>query len=207
MIVIVDYNIGNVSSIKNMLHSFGCNAVISRKQSDLESCEKIILPGVGAFDSGMKNLKNFGLIDLLSSLVVDGKKPFLGICLGMQLLAKHSDEGTLPGLGWIDASVREFTQSDASNGDLRIPHMGWESVTWVTNSALSTGIEDKNRFYFVHSYFMECKNRDDTLGTANYGRTFTAVVKQDNIYGVQFHPEKSHRFGKQLLKNFVSLAD
>lgn len=204
MIVIVDYDIGNIGSIKNMLRSLGHDAKISRQQSDLETCDRIILPGVGSFDNAMKNLKKYDLITLLSFLTLEKKKPFLGICLGMQLLATHSEEGVLPGLGWIDATVRKFKQEDDPSGAMRIPHMGWKNIAWVENAPLSTGIGQDGRFYFVHSYHVACNDKRDVQGTATYGKTFSAAVRKNNILGVQFHPEKSHRFGKQLLKNFVT---
>lgn len=205
MVVIVDYDSGNVGSIKNMLATFGVDAVISRQDADLKNCKKIILPGVGSFDGAMRNLKNFGLTDLLTEQVCVRKKPFLGICLGMQLLAKHSEEGQLAGLGWVDATVKKFHSRDFDDKNLRIPHMGWKELKWKSHTGISNMLTENNRFYFVHSYHVQCSDESDIAATAHYGHEFTAAVHAENIYGVQFHPEKSHRYGRQLLKNFVSL--
>jgi len=204
MIAIIDYGVGNSGSIVNMLKKVGVKSTITNDRSEITAAEKIILPGVGSFDTGIKNLKEGGLIDLLTEQVIDKKKPFLGICLGMQLLAGESEEGSEKGLGWLDATVKKFD----FNGDslnLKIPHMGWNYVKGNKNHRLLNNLDDKSRFYFVHSYHVNCNQPDDTLLTCSYGFDFTCGVQHENIMGVQFHPEKSHKFGMQLLKNFSEL--
>jgi glutamine amidotransferase len=204
MITIIDYGVGNSGSIVNMLKKVGVKSTISSDPSEIAAAEKIILPGVGAFDVGIKNLKSSGLIDVLNEQVAEKKKPFLGICLGMQLLAKSSEEGNENGLGWIDAEVMKF-DFNGDNGDLKIPHMGWNQIKNKKSHRILNNLGDESRFYFVHSYYMKCNQPDDGLLTCNYGIDFTCAVQKDNIMGVQFHPEKSHKFGMQLLKNFSEL--
>ncbi len=204
MIVIIDYGMGNLGSIFNMLKKIGAPAEISGDPPKIFSAEKLILPGVGAFDHGMKNLRERGLIPILNKRVLEEKCPILGICLGMQLLTQCSEEGTLPGLGWIAAKTRHFRFSDGM-ARLKIPHMGWNEVQPVTAAPLFDGYEGIPRFYFVHSYHVCCEDTQDILGTTIYGYEFVSSVKHDNILGTQFHPEKSHKYGLQLLKNFIAL--
>jgi len=164
---------------------------------------KIILPGVGSFDTGVLNLRNSGLGAVLNEEVMARKKPILGICLGMQLLTAGSEEGEFPGLGWIKAVSKKFK---FSSKDLKIPHMGWNYVRPVNTKSLFKGLDtEKNRFYFVHSYYVECTNEENVLAKCSYGNDFACAIVKDNIYGVQFHPEKSHKFGMTLLKNFAEL--
>lgn len=198
MIVIIDYGVGNTGSIKNMLKKIGVDVTISSDLDTLLSASKLILPGVGSFDNAMSKLHNLGMVELLNQKVIIEKTPFLGICLGMQLLAKHSEEGSLKGLGWIDATVEKFNLSN-----YKVPHMGWNIPHIKKASALSTNLPGESRFYFVHSYFFKPGNEKDILMTADYGRSFVAAIEHENILGVQFHPEKSHVFGLALLKNFV----
>lgn len=201
MVVIIDYGIGNVGSILNMLKHIGEAATISSDPEVIGNGDKLILPGVGAFDTGMRNLGDRQLVSLLNKVVIEDKKPILGICLGMQILGTGSEEGELPGLGWINFSNVKFRHERGS--ELKLPHMGWNLVGMQKKSPLLDGLDEKTRFYFVHSYHALCLNKSDELLTTNYGYSFVSAVQKDNIYGVQFHPEKSHKFGMQLLKNFV----
>ncbi len=202
MIVIVDYGMGNLGSIANMLKKVGAAAKISGDPAEISAAEKLILPGVGAFDHGMKNLSARGLVPLLNKRVREEKCPVLGICLGMQLLTRRSEEGTLPGLGWIAGETRRFQFADGL-GRLKIPHMGWNEAKPVSGALLFGGYAECPRFYFVHSYHVCCDDPADILATTSYGYEFVSAVRHDNILGTQFHPEKSHRFGLNLLKNFV----
>ena len=201
MIVILDYDMGNVGSIKNILHKIGEKEVmISRNANDIEKADKIILPGVGAFDSGMNNLKKFGLIEIIQNFALVDKKPILGICLGMQLLGKSSEEGQQKGLGLIPFVNYKFCLSP----QYKIPHMGWDYVKIIDKKCpLVKNLEDEQRYYFVHSYFAKCEDEKNILMTCDYGHEFVAAVAKDNIVGVQFHPEKSHQFGMKLLRNFL----
>jgi len=207
MLVIVDYGVGNLASVANMFAKAGVkNVLISKKKEEIEKAEKLLLPGVGAFDAGMGELNRSGLVDVLNKKVLLEKTPVLGICLGMQLLTKGSEEGKLPGLGWIDAYTYkfDFTQEQSLSG-LKVPHMGWNFVYPQNNNPLITSSEQQ-RFYFVHSYYVKPEKKETTIATSKYGHEFTCMVKQDNIYGAQFHPEKSHRFGMNLLLNFATLT-
>lgn len=201
MIAIIDYGLGNLGSIKNMLKKIGAEAVITSDLEVIANAPKLILPGVGAFDNGMSNLQERGLVDLLNRKVIQEKTPILGICLGMQLFTNKSEEGALPGLGWIDAETIKFGTSDRK---FPVPHMGWEYVTLKKESKLWDGMYEKNKFYFVHSYFVRCNQASDVLLTTNYAHDYDSGFEKDNILGVQFHPEKSHKYGMQLFRNFVN---
>ena len=203
-IVIIDYGLGNLGSIANMLKKIGAKAVVSSDTVTIRNATKIILPGVGSFDTGMRNLEKYGLISLISDRVLKDKTPVLGVCLGMQLLGKRSEEGHLDGLGWIDSETIRF-KFDNNKEDLKIPHMGWNAVNVCQRHPLFNGLELDNRFYFVHSYHFVCNNSQNVLGKTNYGFEFISAVVNGNIMGVQFHPEKSHKFGMRLLKNFVEI--
>ena len=206
MIKILDYGVGNTASILNMIRKVGGKAELCSKPSELDSATAIILPGVGSFDNAMIKLKNSGLLDVLCSKVLKEKIPFLGICLGMHLLFERSEEGKLPGLGWIMGNVVRFNFSGMQpNERFNIPHMGWNVVKPKMYKNLFLGLENEARFYFIHSYHVNCSNASDVLATANYGYDFTCSVHHDNIWGLQFHPEKSHRFGFQLFKNFLNI--
>lgn len=201
-IVIIDYDMGNVGSILNMYKRIGIQDVqISRSLAVIEKAKKLILPGVGAFDNGMEHLKKNALLDILNHKALIEKTPVLGICLGMQLLTNKSEEGILPGLGWIDAETVKFRFTDSS---LKIPHMGWDYINVKRANGLIEQ-QGSKRFYFVHSYYVACRREEDVLATADYGFAFTCAVQRDNIYGTQFHPEKSHKFGMQILENFAKL--
>jgi len=202
MIVIVDYGLGNLGSIYNMLHKIGAKAIVSSDRSTIEKADKLILPGVGAFENGMRNLEERGLIPILNSKVLDMKTPILGLCLGMQLFTQKSEEGQLPGLGWLKAETVRF-QFKGSDAKLKIPHMGWNTVQTNQFHPIFDEMDPQPRFYFVHSYHVVCHDDKNVLGQTNYGFDFVSVTVEDNILGVQFHPEKSHRFGMRLFKNFV----
>jgi glutamine amidotransferase len=201
MLVIADYGVGNLASIKNMLKKAGFDALISAKESDILEADKLILPGVGAFNTCARKLEESGLIKVLNIKALKEKIPVLGICVGLQLLFAGSEEGELPGLGWVDGKVVKF-KSDLLNG-LKIPHMGWTEVKLTKPSLLFKDMYEEPRFYFVHSYYPEVKNPDDALLFADYGYPFVAAVQHENIMGVQFHPEKSHKYGLKLLGNFL----
>jgi glutamine amidotransferase len=205
MIVIIDYGMGNLGSILSMLKKIGAKAVISSNVEEIGQADKLILPGVGAFDSGMRSLNERGFRDVLDRKVLKEKTPILGICLGMQLLSKGSEEGTLEGMGWIDADTVRF-RFDGSQTGLKIPHMGWNTVQVVNESPIFHDMYEEPRFYFVHSYHVACRNEADVMTRTSYGFDFTSSVARGNIMGVQFHPEKSHKFGMRLLKNFAELA-
>jgi len=192
---------GNLGSIKNMLKKIGVESVITNDHSLIENASKIILPGVGAFDRAMKNLKELNIIEILNKQALINKVPILGICLGMQLLAKDSEEGNLHGLGWIDASVKKFNLDK----NLKVPHMGWNIALQQKKHVLFENMYTVPRFYFVHSYYFKCNNPEDILANTDYGGEFTSAVSKNNIMGVQFHPEKSHKFGMKLLENFAKM--
>ena len=204
MIVVVDYGLGNLGSIVNMLKKIGAQSIISSASKDIEAADKLILSGVGSFDTGMQNIYELGLKKMLEQKVRHEKIPILGICLGMQLLTQKSEEGRCAGLGWINAETRKFNFT-GSNVELRVPHMGWNTVTKKKDHVLARQLGEEPRFYFVHSYHVVCNDRTDILLETRYGCNFTSALQRDNIYGVQFHPEKSHKFGMQLLKNFCTL--
>lgn len=203
MIVIVDYGMGNLGSVKNMFKRIGVESIISSDPKIIENSTKILLPGVGAFDAAVQALLDSGLKDLLYEQVIVRKKPILGICLGMQLLTKGSEEGVLPGLGWVDAYTHKFNFKDNSN--LKVPHMGWNHIFVTKSNELLRELPTESKFYFVHSYYVKCLNRNNVLATTLYGDHFHSVINHENIYGAQFHPEKSHKYGMRLLENFSIL--
>ena len=203
MIKIVDYGLGNILAFQNMYKRLNVDVSVARTAGELADASRIILPGVGAFDHAMELLDASGMHPMLDELVLERRIPVLGICVGMQILARASDEGRLGGLGWIDARVRSF--GALKNDDLLLPHMGWNDVRPVTPTALFEGLRPEGRFYFLHSYFFECEREQDVAARTTYGVDFACSVQAGNIYGVQFHPEKSHHFGAQLLKNFAEL--
>jgi imidazole glycerol-phosphate synthase subunit HisH len=202
MITIIDYGIGNLNSIKNMLKKIGVPSVISKEVSDIEKAEKLILPGVGHFDYGMRNLHQSGFVEILNQRVLLNKVPILGICLGVQLLTEGSDEGFEKGLGWIKGRTVAFDKSQLSVAN-KIPHMGWGEIKNYAQSKLFENMYDDPRFYFVHSFHLQLENRKDELCVQHYGYDFCAGIEHENILGVQFHPEKSHKFGMRLLENFT----
>jgi imidazole glycerol-phosphate synthase subunit HisH len=204
MITIVDYGTGNLASIANMLKKIGCSSLITSDAREIARATKLILPGVGAFDTGMRNLTELGLIEVLNRKARDERVPILGICLGMQLFVSGSEEGERPGLGWIDGSVLKF-RPELSDGNLKVPHMSWNHIQVVKESKLFADMHQDPRFYFVHSYHVQLDRDEDLLATTTYGYPFASAVEKENIAGVQFHPEKSHKFGMKLLKNFAEM--
>lgn len=204
MIAIVDYGVGNIKAFANIYKNLDIPFVIAKSVNDLDSVTKVILPGVGSFDHAMKSLIDSGMRERLDELVLQKNVPVLGICVGLQMLAKSSDEGIMSGLGWIDGDVKKFDEAKLSK-NTPLPHMGWNSIHIEKESPLLKGLEQESRFYFLHSYFIQCENKEDVVATANYGEDFACVIQHNNIYGIQPHPEKSHQNGITLLKNFGEL--
>lgn len=203
-IAIINYGVGNLGSIQNMLNSIGVESVVTSDKEVIEKSSKLILPGVGSFDYGIKMLNASGIRTTLEKCVLEMKRPILGICLGMQLMTKRSEEGVLDGMGWIDAETIRFVPGALKT--LRIPHMGWNTVNLAKDSNLSRNFSEETRFYFVHSYYIKCNVTTDVLMRSSYGTTFfDSALERGNIFGCQFHPEKSHRFGKTLLENFAKI--
>jgi imidazole glycerol-phosphate synthase subunit HisH len=201
MIVIVDYGVGNVGSILNMLKKAGLKAVASSDPEILEGADKLILPGVGSFNAGMSKLDESGIIPLLNHLVLEKGVPILGLCLGLQLMTRSSEEGGAQGLGWIDAETIRFKFS-TDNSHLKIPHMGWNTLHIRRSHFLFNDMDKDSRFYFVHSFYVRCYDPESVLAETDYGGYFHSVLAKGNIMGAQFHPEKSHKYGLHLLKNF-----
>ena len=202
-IIIVDYRTGNSNSIKKTLDQIGSVSVISSQIEDVAQADKIILPGVGHFAKAMANLKELGLLDALNEAVLIKRKAVLGICLGMQLMAMRSEEGDTRGLQWLDAEAVRFKILAAARH--KVPHMGWNRIQIKKVSALMKGVEDLSEFYFAHSYHLKINDRADLLNETEYGIRFPSAVERNNIFGVQYHPEKSHRTGVQVLKNFIEM--
>jgi imidazole glycerol-phosphate synthase subunit HisH len=204
-IVIVDYRMGNPGSIRSMLSYMGFPSLVTSSDRDIGNADKIVLPGVGAFDSAMRNIQELGLFQALNKRALIDKIPVLGICLGMQILTQRSEEGSMPGFGWIPGKVVRF-RFDNGTERLKIPHMGWNFVSPIKSSPLFANMPQEMRFYFVHSYHVVCDNEGDVLCATHYGFDFCSGIEHGNIFGTQFHPEKSHRYGMQLLENFVKRA-
>jgi imidazole glycerol-phosphate synthase subunit HisH len=202
MICIVDYGVGNLASIKNMFKKAGVSSIISGDQKDILDAQKILLPGMGHFDNCMKRFNNSGLRPLIEDRVFNKRVPLLGICVGLQMFMESSEEGEEAGLGWINGKVRKFDTTKMATPE-KVPNMGWLDVELSKNSVISDGL-DKARFYFAHSYHVVPENEEVTLFKSIYGYPFCASIEKDNILGVQFHPEKSHRFGMKLLTNFAT---
>jgi imidazole glycerol-phosphate synthase subunit HisH len=204
MIALVDYGLGNIQAFANIYRRLGIEAWPARTAEELRRASRIILPGVGAFDWAMTRLQESGLRAALDEEVLGEKKPVLGICVGMQMMARSSEEGQLPGLGWIDATVVKFDTS-AFKSETHLPHMGWNDARPASTETLFAGLESP-RYYFLHSYFMGAYREENVLATSSYGVTFASAACSGNVYGTQFHPEKSHQWGVQLLKNFAELC-
>lgn len=202
--MIIDTGMGNLGSILNMLKRISCKSIISSDPRDIMSADKLILPGVGSFDSVMKKIDSLQIREFLDRQVIENKTPILGICLGIQMFTKGSDEGSLPGFGWIDAKTVRF--SFPGNHCLKIPHMGWNSTTLHKESPLFSEMPPNAKFYFVHSYHIVCQDQADILSTTQYGNNFVSSIQKNNIFGTQFHPEKSHKMGMKILKNFTELC-
>ncbi|MCG9900333.1 MAG: imidazole glycerol phosphate synthase subunit HisH [Hydrotalea sp.] len=203
MISIIDYGVGNVKAFANIYKRLGIAAEIVSTKEQLNKTDKIILPGVGAFDHAMGKLKSSDLYFTLNELVLEKHTPVLGVCVGMQMMAKSSDEGVSDGLGWIDGTVKLFDVSKIKHVT-RLPHMGWNNVKGTVLNPLMENLEN-SLFYFLHSYYFVCNDKSEIIGESDYAGVFTCAVNHKNIYGVQFHPEKSHEYGIQLLKNFATL--
>jgi glutamine amidotransferase len=200
-VAIVDYGMGNLHSVKRKLDRIGVHAQVTSEPNDVLRAEKLLLPGVGHFGKAMEHLGTLGLVGALHEAVVVRQTPILGICLGMQLFARHSQEGDSEGLGWIDADVTRFAVDDTLR--FKVPQMGWNGVRVTRTSPLLEGVTEATEFYFVHAYHMVCRDSADVLCQTDYGYSFTSVVQRENVYGVQFHPEKSHDAGEVLLRNFL----
>ncbi len=201
-ITIIDYGICNVKSVANMLRKVGADSQITSNPSDVVSATKLIIPGIGSFDRVISNLEKKGLLSVLNKKVIEERIPVLGICLGMQLFSNMSEEGSIHGPGWIEGEVKRFNFSSMKE-KFRVPHMGWNYIRPARDHFLFKDIPQPMRFYFVHSYHYVCNLQENVLATAHYGYDFPCAVVKDNIMGVQFHPEKSHKYGMQLLKNFA----
>ncbi len=204
MIVIVDYGMGNLGSVLKALKRLNIESKISTNADDIEKASKLILPGVGQFANGILRLKELGYIEILNKKVLKDKTPILGICLGMQLFAKSSEEGNVDGLGWINAEVVRFRIEDKYKW--KVPHMGWNSISIEKDCNILNGVSQDELFYFVHSYHIKCNDNTDILTSTDYSYRFTSAVQKDNIFGTQFHPEKSHDQGMQILANFAKLV-
>lgn len=204
MLTVIDYGVGNIGSISNMLRKLGVRFRVAARPEELIDANKIIIPGVGAFGNGIEKLHNLGWTPALNKAVLEQEMPVLGICLGAQLMTRGSEEGAGLGLGWIEADTIRFSSKNPMFS-LPLPHMGWNTVHTVKKSPIAAQISEESRFYFVHSYHFKCDRLDDVLFTSKYGYEFAAGFSCGNIYGVQFHPEKSHKFGMKLLSNFSLL--
>ena len=204
MIGIISYGLGNIKAIENVYQKLSHPVNIINSVDDLKGVNKLILPGVGAFDYAMEKFNNSGLKNEIVKLVSNEHIPILGICVGAQMLCSYSEEGNLPGLNWIDASVKKF-KKNSKKTRLQLPHMGWNDVKSVNNSKLFNGMHHEARFYFLHSYYIECRKSSNVIATSDYPENFTCSINNKNVYGVQFHPEKSHDFGINLLDNFYKL--
>ena len=204
MITIIDYGLGNIRAFANVYERLNVPVSIAKTANDLKDATKIILPGVGAFDHAMSKLNASKMRETLDKFVLVNGVPVLGICVGMQMLAKSSEEGILPGLGWIDGTVKIMDIS-VLKSKTKLPHMGWNTINPNNGNCLLSSFNNDSKFYFLHSYFFQCNNQNDTIATTDYGIQFTSAVNYKNIYGVQFHPEKSHKWGIQLLKNFAGM--
>lgn len=201
MLIIVDYGMGNLGSIKNMLKKLGYESTITSDIETIQNATKLILPGVGAFDYGMEQVKKLNLVEILNHKALVEKVPILGICLGMQLMTQGSEEGIMQGLGWIEGKVCKFVTES-----LKVPHMGWNTIRISKKSCLFDETDEEQRFYFVHSYYVQCEDIQNILSTTQYAIEFVSSFQKSNIYGVQFHPEKSHKFGMHVLKNFMDIV-
>jgi glutamine amidotransferase len=204
MITIVDYGLGNIRAFLNVYRRLNIEVRTATNAEELRNATKVILPGVGSFDHAMKQLGQSGMRETLDDLALRQRVPILGVCVGMQMFARSSDEGALPGLGWIQGRVKAL-ESLVAAGDLPVPHMGWNDVRVVSNNRLFDGVGADARFYFLHSYYFDCDREQDAVAVSSYGKDFACAVGVENLVGVQFHPEKSHQFGIRLLKNFEEM--
>lgn len=204
MITIVDFGLGNIGAFADAHRRLGIPLRIARKSEELKGATKIILPGVGAFDNTMEKLQASGMRDTLDELVLGRRVPVVGVCVGMQMLASSSEEGELPGLGWIEGEVRKF-EANSPDHSICVPHMGWNNIEPKKSIPLFDGLDFGARFYFLHSFYLACRKSEDVAAVTSHGREFVSAVSSGNVYGVQFHPEKSHGWGLRLLENFAKL--
>jgi glutamine amidotransferase len=204
MITLIDYGVGNIFAFQNVYKRLDIPTKIAKTQEDLLDAKKLILPGVGSFDYAIKQLNASGMREKLDELVLEKRVPVIGICVGMQMMGNRSDEGKLDGLKWIDSEILKFDESLIQQRT-KLPHMGWNDVAPVNNHPLFIGLEKKATFYFLHSFYFKCNNPADSIAFSDYGLSFSSAVNKDNIYGIQFHPEKSHQYGEKLLHNFAKL--
>ena len=202
MITIVDYGMGNLGSVFNMFKKIGIASKITSDLDDIKTATKLLLPGVGSFDKAMYRINDSGIKKILDYKVLREQTPILGICLGMQLLTNSSEEGIEKGLGYINASAKKFSFQDKK---MKVPHMGWNLVEKSTSSLLTKDFEEESKFYFVHSYYVEVENQENSILKTRYGLEFDSAIQHKNVYGAQFHPEKSHKFGMKLLDNFAKI--
>ncbi len=204
MITLIGYGVGNIFAFQNVYKRLDIPTKIAKSAADLNDVEKLILPGVGSFDYAMNQLNNSGMRDRLDELVLEKKVPVIGICVGMQMMGNRSDEGKLDGLKWIDAEILKFDERLIQQRT-KLPHMGWNDVSPVEDHPLFIGLEKEAIFYFLHSFYFKCNNSNDIIANSDYGISFPSAVNRNNIYGIQFHPEKSHQYGEKLLHNFAKL--
>ncbi|MCT4223077.1 imidazole glycerol phosphate synthase subunit HisH [Elizabethkingia anophelis] len=204
MITLIDYGVGNINAFVNVYKRVDVPVKIAKTKEDLLDAQKLILPGVGHFDHAMSQLNNSGMRETLDELVLDKKIPVIGICVGMQMMANNSDEGKMDGLKWIDATVKKFDEAKIRQVT-RLPHMGWNDVKPIKDLDLFKGLEKDAIFYFLHTYYFDCNNREDIMAITDYGGEFASAAHHENKYGIQFHPEKSHSYGEILLHNFAKL--
>ncbi len=204
MITLIDYGVGNIFAFQNVYKRLDIPTKIAKTQEDLLGASKLILPGVGSFDYAMGQLNASGMREKLDELVLEKKVPVIGICVGMQMMGNRSDEGKLEGLKWIDSEILKFDENLIQQRT-KLPHMGWNDVAPAKNHPLFVGLEKEAIFYFLHSFYFKCKIPEETIAVSDYGISFSSAVNKDNIYGIQFHPEKSHKYGEKLLYNFAKL--
>jgi imidazole glycerol-phosphate synthase subunit HisH len=202
-ITIIDYGMGNLRSVEKSFMRVGANVIISDDPLQIQAATKLVLPGVGHYGTGVQRLKNKGLWDILNDVVLIKQVPILGICLGMQLMTRHSDEGDTKGFGWIKANAVQFSVADKLR--YKIPHIGWNSISHNCTSSLLEDVPDGAMFYFLHSYYVKCDNTDEIVATTIYESEYTSAIHKENIYATQFHPEKSHEYGDKILKNYLSI--
>ena len=204
MITLIDYGVGNIFAFQNVYKRLNIPTKIAKRKEDLANAKKLILPGVGSFDYAMAQLNASGMREKLDELVLEKKVPVIGICVGMQMMGNRSDEGKLEGLKWIDSEILKFDQNLIQQRT-KLPHMGWNDVAPINNHPLFIGLEKEAIFYFLHSFYFKCKNETESIAVSNYGIFFSSAVHRENIFGIQFHPEKSHQYGEKLLHNFANL--
>lgn len=204
MITLIDYGVGNIFAFQNVYKRLDIPTKIAKTHEDLSDAKKLILPGVGSFDYAMGQLNASGMREKLDELVLKKKVPVIGICVGMQMMGNRSDEGKLEGLKWIDSEILKFDENLIQQRT-KLPHMGWNDVAPINNHPLFIGLEKEAIFYFLHSFYFKCKNETESIAVSNYGISFSSAVHRENIYGIQFHPEKSHQYGEKLLHNFANL--